>query len=176
MTSRPISCSKARSTASFKNVPPCTTMCWPSSSTLPTRMTLYSAFLTTEMDSPAEMFSMDAPSFCACLTEEFINTVQREPRSTGLSANKPFWAKSSMVYPSAPAKVCRKLPQPEEQASLRNMLSMTPFLILKHLMSCPPMSMMKSTCGSNLLAAVKCAMVSTMPQSAWNAFLMISSP
>ena len=24
-----------------------------------------------------------APSFCACLTEEFMNTVQRVPRSTG---------------------------------------------------------------------------------------------
>ena len=33
--------------------------------------------------SPAEMFSTDAPSFCACLTLEFMNTVQRLPRSTG---------------------------------------------------------------------------------------------
>ena len=33
---------------------------------------------------PREMFSIEAPSFCACLTEEFMNTVQREPRSTGL--------------------------------------------------------------------------------------------
>ena len=30
------------------------------------------------------MFSIEAPSFCACLTLEFINTVQRLPRSTGL--------------------------------------------------------------------------------------------
>ena len=35
------------------------------------------------------MFSMDAPSFCACFTEEFIKTVQREPRSTGCSARQP---------------------------------------------------------------------------------------
>ena len=32
---------------------------------------------------------MPAPSFCACLTEEFMNTVQREPRSMGCFANRP---------------------------------------------------------------------------------------
>ena len=40
---------------------------------------------------------MLAPSFCACLTEEFMNTVQREPRSTGVRANRPSFAKSSIV-------------------------------------------------------------------------------
>ena len=57
-------------------------------------MTLYSAFLTTLMDRPALMFSMLAPSFWACLTELFINTVQRLPRSTGRSANRPRAANS----------------------------------------------------------------------------------
>ncbi len=57
-------------------------------------MTLYSAFFTTLMASPAEMFSMDAPSFWACLTLEFMNTVQRLPRSTGLSANRASFANS----------------------------------------------------------------------------------
>ena len=57
-------------------------------------MTLYSAFFTTLMASPAEMFSMDAPSFWACLTLEFMNTVQRLPRSTGLSANSASFANS----------------------------------------------------------------------------------
>ena len=42
------------------------------------------------------MASTGAPSFCACLTEEFINTVQREPRSTGLSAKRPSLAKSAI--------------------------------------------------------------------------------
>ena len=56
-------------------------------------MTLYSAFLTTLMDRPAEIFSMLAPSFCACLTELFMNTVQRLPRSTGRSANSPSCGK-----------------------------------------------------------------------------------
>ncbi len=37
-----------------------------------------------------------APSFCACFTEEFMNTVQREPRSMGRSANRPSFANSSM--------------------------------------------------------------------------------
>ena len=44
-------------------------------------------------------------------------------------------------------------PQPEEQASLSMMLSMAEFLILKHLMSWPPMSMMKSTSGQKKDAA-----------------------
>ena len=57
-------------------------------------MTLYRAFFTTLMDRPAEMFSIDAPSFWACFTLEFMNTVQRLPRSTGRSANRPRAAKS----------------------------------------------------------------------------------
>ncbi len=90
----PISFSKARSTASFKKVPPCTTMCFPRLFASVTRMTLYRAFFTTLVERPAEIFSMEAPSFWACFTEEFINTVQREPRSTGLSANRPHLANS----------------------------------------------------------------------------------
>ena len=39
---------------------------------------------------------MPAPSFCACLTEEFMNTVQREPRSMGCLANRPSLQNSSM--------------------------------------------------------------------------------
>ena len=128
------------------------------------------------MDSPAEMLPKVAPSFWACFTEEFMNTVHREPRSTGLSAKSPSLAKSPISYPRAPAKVCKKEPQPEEQASFKKILSITPSFILKHFMSCPPMSMIKSTSGWNLLAAVKWAMVSTTPQSRPKAFLIISSP
>ena len=39
----------------------------------------------TETAMPAEISLTLAPSFCACLTLEFINTVQRVPRSTGRS-------------------------------------------------------------------------------------------
>ena len=60
------------------------------------RITLYSAFLTTLIERPAEMLSTVAPSFCACLTEEFMNTVQREPRSMGCFANRPSLQNSSM--------------------------------------------------------------------------------
>ena len=49
------------------------------------------------MESPAEISSTVAPSFCACLTELFINTVHLEPRSTGLFAKFPNFAKSSIV-------------------------------------------------------------------------------
>ena len=48
------------------------------------------------MDRPAEMSSTEAPSFWACLTEEFMNTVQREPRFTGCWANRPIREKSAM--------------------------------------------------------------------------------
>lgn len=41
------------------------------------------------------MSSMEAPSFCACLTEEFMNTVQREPRSTGWVEARAFCVNSS---------------------------------------------------------------------------------
>ena len=55
------------------------------------------AFFTTEMDSPAEMSSTEAPSFWACLTEEFIKTVHRDPKFTGCRANSPILEKSAMV-------------------------------------------------------------------------------
>ena len=100
-----------------------------------------------EEESPAEMSSTVAPSFCACLTELFMNTVQREPSSTGCCANRPRRENSSISMPIALANVWMKEPQPDEQASLSMMESMTRFFTLKHLMSCPPMSMMKSTSG-----------------------------
>ena len=141
------------------------------------RMTLYSAFFTMEMDSPAEMSSRVAPSFWACFTEEFMNTVQREPRSTGCFASRPRRANSSTGRPPAAwAKVCMKEPQPEEQASFRKMSSMASSFILKHLMSWPPMSMMKSTPGCSFRAAIRWAMVSTTPQSSRKAVLTSASP
>ena len=69
---------------------------------------------------------MVAPSFWACFTLEFINTVQRLPRSTGRWAKRPSLAKSLMSRPRAWAKVWRKLPQPEEQASFRKISLMAP--------------------------------------------------
>ena len=135
ITFAPISISKARSTASFRKVPPCTTMLRPSSSGELARMTLYSAFFTTLTDRPAEMSSMVAPSFWLCLTEEFMNTVQRVPRSTGAFERRPHSANSATLLPIDRAKVSMKEPQPEEQASLSMMESMAPPRILKHLMS-----------------------------------------
>ena len=63
------------------------------------------AFFTTLMERPAEMFSMLAPSFWACLTLEFMKTVHRLPRSTGRSANRPSFANSFTSLPSACANV-----------------------------------------------------------------------
>ena len=55
------------------------------------------AFFTMEVDRPAEMSATLAPSFWACFTLEFINTVHREPRFTGFWVNSPSLEKSAMV-------------------------------------------------------------------------------
>ena len=134
-TSTPISFSKARNTASLQNVPPCTTIFLPSCSGLEVRITLYNAFLTTEMERPAEIQSKPAPSFCACLTLEFINTVQRLPRSTGCFAKSASCAKFLTLQPRASENVCKNDPQPDEQASFKKMSEIAPFSILKHFIS-----------------------------------------
>ena len=87
------------------------------------------------------MSSMLAPSFCACLTLEFMNTVHREPKSTGCSEASAACVNSSMVSPIDRAKVCRNDPQPEEQASLTAIESITPLSTARYFMSWPPMSM-----------------------------------
>ena len=45
------------------------------------------------------------------------------------------------------AKVEINEPQPDEQASFKKIESIVPFFILKHFMSCPPISIIKSTSG-----------------------------
>ena len=103
---------------------------------------------------PAEISSTSAPSFWACLTEEFINTVQREPSSAGDFEKIAFLAKSCVLYPKDLANVSKKEPQPDEQASFKTIESIAPSLMWKHLISCPPMSIIKSTSGLKCLAAV----------------------
>ena len=98
-TSLPTSNSNARNTASFRKVPPCTTICLPKLSPFAARITLYITFFTTLYDKPAEISVISAPSRCACLIEEFINTVHREPRFTGCFAANPSLANSEEVYP-----------------------------------------------------------------------------
>ena len=91
---------------------------------------------------------MPAPSFWACLTREFMNTVQRVPRSTGcFGSTGPASAKACASMSRFSAKVWMKEPQPDEQASFSMMLSITPLLIRRHFMSWPPISMMKFTSG-----------------------------
>ena len=59
-------------------------------------ITLSSAFLITEYASPADISATDAPSFCACLTFEFMKTVHLDPRSIGVLAVMAMCAKSAM--------------------------------------------------------------------------------
>ena len=176
ITSRPNSCSKARRTASLWNVPPCTTIRSPSSAVFFSRMTLNRAFLTMETEMPAEISRTSAPSFCTCLTLEFINTVQRVPKSTGRRAVRPRRANSCAVRPRVWAKVSMNEPHPEEQASLSTIESMTPSRTWKLFMSCPPMSSTNETSGRKCRAAVRCATVSTSPKSSCRADLIRDSP
>ena len=154
MTSLPIIFSMLLSTASFMNVPPCTTTFSPVSSGLRSLMTLYKAFLMTEYDSPADISPIVAPSFCACLTLEFMKTVHLVPRSTGFFENKASCANAFVSRFTDFAYVSRKEPHPAEHASFSIMLYMAPSLIFMHFMSWPPMSSMKSTPGRNSDAAL----------------------
>src|SRR5690554_3701788 len=97
---------------------------------------------------------MAAPSFWACLTLEFINTVHLEPRSTGDLDVIAFDANSPILRSKDSAKVSKKDPHPAEHASFNSMLSITPFLIFRHFISCPPISRIKSTPGQKKSAAL----------------------
>ena len=130
----------------------------------------------TEYDRPAEMSAGVAPSFCACFTREFMNTVQRLPRSTGASAVMAAAAKSEMDIFRLPAKASRKEPQPAEQASFNMMCSITPSFTRMHFMSWPPMSRMKSTSGHSSRAPRRWATVSISPLSAPMASSSNASP
>ena len=81
-----------------------------------------------------------------------MNTVQREPKSTGCVEFRAFCVNSSMLSPIDWAKVCRKEPQPEEHASLTAIESMTPSLMARYFMSWPPISMTAVTPGLTISA------------------------
>ena len=95
-----------------------------------------------------------APFLNACLTFEFMNTVQRVPRSQGCAARQAIAAKSCTVTPSDLANVSMNEPQPEEQASFISMRLTTPPSTNMAFMSCPPMSRMNDTSSAKCLAAV----------------------
>ncbi len=122
------------------------------------------------------MSSIDEPSFWACLTLEFMNTVHLVPRSTGERDLSAQDTNSSISIPRDSAKFCRKEPQPDEQASFRNICLIVPFSVFRHFMSCPPMSMMNSTSGSIFPAALVWATVSISPMSTPKAVWISFSP
>ena len=174
--STPVRSSKARSVASLMNVPPCTITCVPISRGSRSLITLKSAFLITEYESPAAMSPTVAPSFCACFTREFMKTVQRLPRSTGWRAPMASCANSSTPMSMDTAKLSMKEPQPEEHASLSMMCSITPSATRRHFMSWPPMSRMNCTPGRKAFAPRRCATVSISPESALSASMRSASP
>jgi len=82
-----------------------------------------------------------------------MNTVQREPRSTGFVDWRAARAKDATSWFIVWANVCRKLPQPELQASLTAMESTAPPRMRRYFMSWPPMSMTLVTPGATRSAA-----------------------
>ena len=105
-----------------------------------------------------------------------MNTVQRVPRSQGCLAMQAMRANSSTGCCNMRAKVSMNEPQPDEQASLISMRLMEPFSMKIAFMSCPPMSSTNDTSGFRWRAAMKWAMVSTMPCWRLNAVLSRFSP
>ena len=117
-----------------------------------------------------------APSFWACFTREFMNTVQRLPRSTGFRAPMASWAKARTSMSMDTAKLSMKEPQPEEHASFSMMCSMTPSRTRRHFMSWPPISRMNWTPGRKARAPRRWATVSISPESAFRASMSRASP
>ena len=100
------------------------------------------------------MSPTEYPSFWACFIFEFIKTVHLEPKSTGLFAFIASLTNSDISKFKLLANVSINDPQPEEQASFSMILSIEPFFILMYFISCPPISTILVTSGSNCFAAV----------------------
>ena len=94
------------------------------------------------------------PSFCACFIFEFINTVHLEPKSTGFFASSASFTNSDISKFRLFANVSINDPQPDEHASFNMILSIVLFFSFMYFMSCPPMSTILVTFGSNFFAAV----------------------
>ena len=82
------------------------------------RSTLYRALRTIDRHRPAAISPIGTLSRWACLTLEFIKTVQRVPKSHGAFACSAAVTKSLSGNCNCAAKVSKNEPQPEEQASL----------------------------------------------------------
>ena len=83
------------STPSFKKVPPCTTICRPMGRRQKPDDFIQSIFHYTDGKPCRDIFNTGS-ILLRCFTEEFINTVQRDPRSTGRWPKRPRRANSSM--------------------------------------------------------------------------------
>ena len=103
--------------------------------------------------SPAAMSGTPAPSRRHCLTLEFMNTVQRVPKSQGASEKHAMRANSATGCFSDAANASTNEPQPDEHASLISSRLIAWFSTKIAFMSCPPMSRMNETSGLNLRAA-----------------------
>ena len=125
-TSTPRYCSSERNTASFLNVPPCTTIFFPRLSVFEIRTTLVNTFSIMERQSPAIMSSGPQPFFCSVIIVLFIKTVQRLPKSAGFLERKAASAILSVGIFNEEAKFSRKEPQPDEQASFNVIFVMIP--------------------------------------------------
>ena len=77
-----------------------------------------------------------------------------DPKSTGRLALIASLTNSEISKFKLLANVSINDPHPDEQASFKSMLSILPFFIFMYFMSCPPISIIAVTSGSNCFAAV----------------------
>ena len=138
----------ARSTASFLNVPPCTTILLPKLEVLLIRTTFVNTFCIIERHNPAIISSVVQPFFCSVIILLFINTVQRLPRFAGRSARNAASAISFTGICKVSANFSKKEPHPDEHASLSIILVTTPSATQIAFISCPPISRIKLTSGT----------------------------
>ena len=105
-----------------------------------------------------------------------MNTVHLDPKSTGFLALTESFANSSIEIFNDLLNPSINEPHPDEQASFNNILFITPSLIIKAFISCPPISKIKSTLGINDFAPLKWQTVSISPISTPKAAFINSSP
>ena len=129
-----------------------------------------------ERQSPAIMSSEVLPFRCSVIIPLFINTVQRLPSTAGFFEENAVFAISFVGICKEDAKFSRKEPQPEEQASFKRILVITPFSSQIAFISCPPISRIKEASFTYFSEALVWATVSTVWHGISNALEKSISP
>lgn len=99
------------------------------------------------------MSETDAPSRSTCFTFEFMNTVQRVPKSHGDGARQAARQRPRPYYPGI-GRTCDERAAAGRAGSFTSMRVIAPLSANMAFMSCPPISRTNETCCSMFLAAI----------------------